>query len=67
MYEGRIIEGMSKKEVRLTMEGEARSCKPEPIDLEKTRWKCYDEDPKFPGGYIVYFKDGEVVNYKKMK
>jgi len=65
MYEGRIMKGMSKKEVRLTMEGELLSCNPEATDTEKTRWNCYDDDPKFIGGYIVYFKDGEVVSYKE--
>lgn len=63
MYDGRVVQGMTKEQVRVTMKDELITCEVSAVESARTRWDCLNEDPKFIGGYIVYFKDGRVVDY----
>lgn len=62
MYEGRVVEDMTKEEVRLVLGERPYSCEPTAQTDTSTTWMCDRDDPKWIDEYTIEFQSGEVVH-----
>lgn len=61
MYDGKIVEGMTKEQVSLLLDQAGYACEKEQEETQET-WSCEDQDPMKLRYRIIEFEEGRVVH-----
>jgi hypothetical protein len=66
MYEGEIVEGMTKEQVKVMMGETQYDCEEREVtksDVATSKWVCENDDPKWIGRHIIRFQDDRVLSH----